>query len=327
MQPSSKTSRARWPATSRTSRAADAWRREARFTRRREGRHQRARSCVASGRGFGVPPPLAARQLKSLAGTPGSSLSGTASVAAPRQQPPDPRGAQPYGPPPRSSGDRATLGTRPPPNRARLRYCARTPSACKTPSAVHYAAIYSLRMTRQASSSRLSTKRVPAAGARSEPAPLLHPWKAGSDRFAIAFHGGCCTNPAARVGTVNLQRALDSGTAGDGGTRGRHRSRGPLLAIPTPSDLCATASMHLGSRSPDAPGRPRRQRATVRGEAPEAASFRQRAAVSTCAPAGRPGQASAEGRMRRSLMGQSATGGPSMSRGAGRWAPYSPGHG
>jgi hypothetical protein len=41
----------------------------------------------------------------------------------------------------------------------------------------------------------------------------------------------------------------------------------------------------------------------------------------------RPGQASAEGRMRRSLMGQSATGGPSMSRGAGRWAPYSPGHG
>src|SRR5215207_1927639 len=37
--------------------AADASRREPRFTPWREGRHQRARSCPASGRGFGVPPP------------------------------------------------------------------------------------------------------------------------------------------------------------------------------------------------------------------------------------------------------------------------------
>jgi hypothetical protein len=56
------------------------------------------------------PRPLAARQLKSLAGTPGSSLSGTASVAAPQQRPPDPRGAQPYGPPRRRA--RAATGPR-----------------------------------------------------------------------------------------------------------------------------------------------------------------------------------------------------------------------
>jgi hypothetical protein len=46
---------------------------EHRFASWRQGSHTSARSCAASGRGFGVPPPLSARQLKSLAGTPGSS--------------------------------------------------------------------------------------------------------------------------------------------------------------------------------------------------------------------------------------------------------------
>jgi hypothetical protein len=99
--------------------------REPRFTPWREGRHQRARSCRASGRGFGVPPPLAARHLKSLAGTPGSSLSGTATVAAPRR-PPDARGAQPHGPPPRSNGDRAPPRHPTRTDRNRFRHCART---------------------------------------------------------------------------------------------------------------------------------------------------------------------------------------------------------
>jgi hypothetical protein len=106
--------------------AADASRREPRFTPWREGRHQRARSCPTSGRGFGVPPPLAARHLKSLAGTPGSSLSGTATVAAPRQPPPTLEARTHTALRRARTATAHRLGTRPGPTENRFRYCART---------------------------------------------------------------------------------------------------------------------------------------------------------------------------------------------------------
>jgi len=97
------------------------------------------------------PRPLAARHLKSLAGTPGSSLSGTATVAAPRQRPPDARGAQPHGPPPPSNGDRAPPRHRTRTDRNRFRYCARTTISLQDGVSAHDHATYSPRRTRQAS--------------------------------------------------------------------------------------------------------------------------------------------------------------------------------
>jgi hypothetical protein len=120
------------------------------------------------------PRPLTARHLKSLAGTPGSSLSGTAT--SPPRRPPDARGAQPHGPPPPSNGDRAPPRHRTRTDRNRFRYCARTTISLQDGVSAHDHATYSPRRTRQASVLPVcprSTCPPPApVGARAAPASV-----------------------------------------------------------------------------------------------------------------------------------------------------------
>ena len=151
-----------------------------RFTPWREGRHHRARSCPASGRGFGVPPPPRRSPPEEPGRNAGlftlrhshrrhSHRRRATTTAARRSRRPTTR-------PSAALERRPRTASAPDPDRpkslsllladnhqpARRRQRTTTPPIAPQDSA-------------GIGSSRLSTKHVPAAGARSEPVPLLHP--------------------------------------------------------------------------------------------------------------------------------------------------------